>query len=175
MAHNPKAILGIITAGWLSVSAIFPTTPCSRIRIRDSLPGHTEDLSQENLGPDFSIQHPWDLCLECWQRLYTKNGAKPLSDEALKDAGRGVPDWRSCLDPFKPSSPWFVKSITAAQTLLKLGTEGTSALSHYPIRNTSIPVSIPAGTWKDSSITLEGALWRPAYSSPCFALPWKEA
>lgn len=88
MADNPKATLGAITAGWLSLNEIFPPAVGSKTRLETASKGTLEDHGQENLGPDFSIRHQWDLALEAQQRIYTKSGAKPLSDEALKDAGR---------------------------------------------------------------------------------------
>lgn len=114
MANNPKAASGVITAGWLSLNEIFPTAACSKTGWETASMGTLGDHGQENLGPRFSIQHHWDLALEAWQRICTKSGAEPLSDEALKDTGEGVPGWLSCLDPFKPSPPWFVRLITAA-------------------------------------------------------------
>lgn len=87
MADNSKATLGAMTAGWLSLNEIFPTAVRSKIGLETASMGTPEDHSQENLGPDFSIQHHWDLALETRQRIHTKSGAKPLSDEALKDAG----------------------------------------------------------------------------------------
>lgn len=104
MTPNLKATLGAIPAGRLSVNAIFLTTPCSRTGLEAASLGTHRASAKKILALTSASNilgtYAWNA-----DRDDIENGAKALSAEALKDAGKGVPDWLSCLDPIRASSP----------------------------------------------------------------------
>lgn len=72
MADNPKATLGAVTAGRLSLNEIFPTAAGSKTGLVKAWAGTPEGQGQENLGPQFTIPCQWDFALEADRKAIAK-------------------------------------------------------------------------------------------------------
>lgn len=171
MAPNLKATLGAIPAGRLSVNAIFPTTPCSRTGLETASPG-TQRTSAKKILALTSASNILGTC--AW------NADRDL----YREWSQGIVWWgpQGCGERSARLAQLFGSLQSILSVICQVDcscptpppTLGRKhwALSHYPARNTSTPVSIPTGTGKSSRFTstFKGAKLRPAHSS-LFALP----